>query len=89
MNQRDEKCPKCGSTDFSIARDMHATRYCLGPYCSYIWLPGENPKLDTVQVPRELWERYKTFVDKCLGWAAMTVSSEQHEIRRETEKAGL
>lgn len=33
-------CPKCGSTDVAIARDMLATRTCGG--CGNTWLPSQD-----------------------------------------------
>lgn len=33
---RDEKCIKCGSTEFAVARDMIGTRHCS---CGFTWEP--------------------------------------------------
>jgi hypothetical protein len=38
-----ERCPKCGSEDFAVARDMVATRACK---CGHRWLPELKPELD-------------------------------------------
>ena len=40
-----EVCPKCGNSDFSIARDMHSTRYCR---CGNTWLPKLREENKTV-----------------------------------------
>lgn len=36
-NKFGESCPKCGSTEFAVARDMLATRHCNR--CYHQWLP--------------------------------------------------
>ena len=33
-----EKCPKCGSTDISVALDSSKKHYCAP--CQHIWVPG-------------------------------------------------
>lgn len=36
VSQLKEVCPKCGSEEFAIARDMKATRHCK---CGASWVP--------------------------------------------------
>lgn len=60
MSQRDEKCPNCGSDRIAIARDMIGTRKCV--QCWHSWVPVKEPRPDTIQVPRELWEEFKRAV---------------------------
>lgn len=50
-----EVCPKCGSPNFSVARDMLGTRECSK--CNRTWLPEKPPiKLPPVDPLLELKE---------------------------------
>lgn len=32
-----EKCPKCGSTIFALAKDKSGKRYCQAKGCQHVW----------------------------------------------------
>ena len=34
-----EKCPKCNSTVFALAKDKSGKRYCQGKGCQHVWVP--------------------------------------------------
>lgn len=37
--QDKEKCPKCGSTIFALAKDKSGKRYCQAKGCQHVWAP--------------------------------------------------
>lgn len=47
-----ESCPRCGSKEFAIARDMVATRHCK---CGATWLPVKDPPAPTGEDERDAW----------------------------------
>lgn len=55
-----EKCPKCGSTIFALAKDKSNKRYCQGKGCQHVWVPETQGKgrVDIVlmQAQKELGE---------------------------------
>lgn len=35
-----EACPKCGKSDFAVAKDQSNKHYCQTKGCGNIWVPG-------------------------------------------------
>lgn len=57
-----EKCSKCGSTVFAVARDMKATRHCG---CGHTWLP-EKSKIEFT--PEQLDEAMRKAQEESKAW---------------------
>lgn len=37
-----ETCPRCGKSDFAVAKDKSNKHYCQTKGCGHVWVPGNE-----------------------------------------------